>query len=86
MTIILKLPREEKDEIVRSVQAYFEDERSETIGALGAEQLIDFMIKELGPYLYNKALADARTVINEKYNQLDDELYTLEKPTYNGRK
>jgi uncharacterized protein (DUF2164 family) len=86
MTILLKLPREEKDEIVRSVQAYFEEERSETIGALGAEQLIDYMIKELGPYLYNKAITDVRAVINEKHNQLDDELYTLEKPTYNRRK
>ncbi|MCD9025472.1 DUF2164 domain-containing protein [Cohnella sp. NL03-T5] len=78
--ISIKLPKEEKEEIVKNVQTYFEEERSEIIGALGAEQLIDFMIRELGPYIYNKAIADARTIINEKNNQIDDELYTLEKP------
>ncbi|QMV44838.1 DUF2164 domain-containing protein [Cohnella cholangitidis] len=81
--ISLKLPKEEKDVIVRNVQAYFEEERSETIGALGAEQFIDFMIKELGPHIYNKAIADVRSIIHEKNNQLDDELYTLEKPITN---
>jgi uncharacterized protein (DUF2164 family) len=80
---MLKLPREEKDVIVRNVQAYFEEERSETIGALGAEQFIDFMIKELGPHIYNKAIADVRAVIQERNNQMDDELYTLEKPITN---
>jgi uncharacterized protein (DUF2164 family) len=84
--IPIKLPKEEKDEIVKSVQTYFEEERSETIGALGAEQLIDFMIKELGPYIYNKAIADTRMIINEKNNQIDDELYTLEKPIKNRKR
>jgi uncharacterized protein (DUF2164 family) len=86
MIISIKLPKEEKDEILKSVQTYFEEERSETIGALGAEQLIDFMIKELGPYIYNKALTDARAIVNEKNNQIDDELYTLEKPINNRKR
>ncbi|MNX43801.1 hypothetical protein D3C86_742650 [compost metagenome] len=81
MMLSIKLPKEEKDEIIQNVQNYFEEERSETIGALGAEQFIDFMIKELGPYIYNKAIADARTLIHDKINQIDDELYSLEKST-----
>jgi uncharacterized protein (DUF2164 family) len=86
MIISIKLPKEEKDEIIKSVQSYFEEERSETIGTLGAEQLIDFMIKELGPYIYNKAIADTRIIINEKNNQIDDELYTLEIPIKNRKR
>ncbi|RUT35648.1 DUF2164 domain-containing protein [Paenibacillus zeisoli] len=76
---VIRLPREEKEHLIQHVQQYFEEERSETIGELGAEQLIDFMIKELGPYLYNKAIADARSMIHERVNQIDDELYSLEK-------
>lgn len=86
MTISIKLPREEKIEIINDVKAYFEEERSETIGDLAAEQLIDYMITQLGPYIYNKALTDARTLINEKMNQIEDELYILEKPTQNHRR
>ena len=85
MMIPIKLPLEEKAEIIRNVQAYFELERSESIGDLGADQLIDFMIKELGPYIYNKAVADARQLIQEKVNQIEDELYSLEKPTGHRR-
>jgi uncharacterized protein (DUF2164 family) len=86
MIISIKLPKEEKDEIIKSIQVYFEEERSETLGALGAEQLIDFMIKELGPYIYNKAISDTRTIVNEKINQIDDELYTLEMPIKNRKR
>lgn len=76
---IIKLPREEKELLIQHVQNYFEEERSETIGELGSEQFIDFMVKELGPYIYNQAIADARSMIHDKINQVDDELYSLEK-------
>lgn len=79
--IIIKLPKEEKLEIIRSVQGYFAEERSEELGELGAEQLVDFMLQELGPYIYNKAIADARNTVNGKMGQLEDELYALERPT-----
>jgi len=82
----IKLPKEEKDHIVRGVQQYFEEERSETIGNLAAEQIVDVMLQLLGPYLYNKAIADARAVVLEKISQVDDELYALEKhPPRHGR-
>ncbi|MNZ48797.1 hypothetical protein D3C78_665500 [compost metagenome] len=84
--LTIKLPKEEKAEIIRSVQAYFEEERSESIGELAADQLVDFMIEALGPFIYNKALDDSRQVINEKILQLEDELYVLEKPTQNRKR
>lgn len=86
LSISIKIPKEEKKQLIQNVQAYFEEERSETIGDLAAEQYIDFMIRELGPYIYNKAITDARTLVNEKFNQLEDELYTLEKPIQNLRR
>jgi len=83
--IPLKLPKEMKEEIINNIKNYFEEERSETIGDLGAEQFVDFMIKELGPHLYNKAIADVRVLIHEKTTQIDDELYSMEKPIKNKR-
>ncbi|RIX53675.1 DUF2164 domain-containing protein [Paenibacillus nanensis] len=86
MLLSIKLPKEQKMEIVRNVQAYFEGERSEQLGDLGAEQLIDFMIGELGPYIYNKAIEDARQLVLEKMNQIEDEFYSLEKPVGNRKR
>lgn len=76
----VKLPKEEKDELVKRLQTYFEEERSESIGALAGEQLLEFMLRELSPYLYNKGIADARTLLADRFGQLEDDLYALEKP------
>jgi len=86
LSMTIKLPREEKEQIIDSVKAYFEQERSESIGDLAAEQLIDYMMQELGPYIYNKAVADARVLINEKMNQMEDEMYSLEKPLHKRKR
>lgn len=77
---VMKLPREQKTILIESVQSYFAEERSETVGALAAEQLLDYMISRLGPVIYNHALADARKLLNERMTALEDELYSLEKP------
>lgn len=42
MTILIKLPKEDKDEIIRRLIHYYDQERLESIGHLAAEQLIDF--------------------------------------------
>ncbi|MNZ52132.1 hypothetical protein D3C78_699690 [compost metagenome] len=77
--LMLKLPREQKDQLVERVQEFFELERSEMIGSVAAEQLLDYMIQELGPHIYNKAIADARQTVLERMHTLEDELYALEK-------
>ncbi|MBP1155114.1 MULTISPECIES: DUF2164 domain-containing protein [unclassified Paenibacillus] len=76
----LKIPKEQKEQMVWRIQQYFEEERAESIGNLEAEQLIEFMIGLMGPQVYNEAIGDARRMILEKMSALEDELYSLEKP------
>lgn len=78
--IPIKLPREQKQEIVERVKEYFELERSESIGDIAAEQLLDFMLKELAPYVYNKAVEDARQAVEQTWASIEEELYSLKKP------
>ena len=77
--IVMKLPKDQKDQLAARIQQYFELERSETIGSIAAEQLLDFMIQEIGPHVYNHAIQDARKAVLEKMQTLEDELYALEK-------
>ncbi|NBI27487.1 DUF2164 domain-containing protein [Chengkuizengella marina] len=74
-----KLPKEQKDQMISNIQHYFSMERSEEIGNLAAENFLDFIMKELGPYIYNQAISDARMLINEKMVHIEDDLYSLEK-------
>ena len=43
-----------------------------------AERLLDFFIKQLGPPIYNQAIADARAFMSKKLEDLDVEFYEPE--------
>lgn len=81
----MKLPKEQRDQIIEQIQQFFELERSETIGTLAAGEVLDFMIKEIGPHLYNHAINVARNTLLERMQTLEDELYALEKPIITKR-
>ncbi|MGG4342637.1 DUF2164 domain-containing protein [Paenibacillus lautus] len=73
-----KFPKEQREQLVELVQEYFETERGETLGHLAAEGVLDFFIETLGPYLYNQALSDCRTVVNQRMISLEEDIYALE--------
>jgi len=77
---VMKLSREQKLLLIESVQTYFSEERGETIGSIAAESLLDFMIANVGPTIYNYAIADTRKLLGERFAAMEDELYSLEKP------
>lgn len=77
--LMMKLPKEQRELLTARIRQYFELERSETIGSIAAEQLLDFMIEEIGPHVYNHAIQDARKIVLDRMQSLEDELYALEK-------
>ncbi len=78
--IILKIPKEDKDKLTKRVQEYFHEERSEEIGNLAAESILDYMFKLVGPVIYNQAIFDARNLVKEKMLSLEEDLYAIEQP------
>jgi uncharacterized protein (DUF2164 family) len=78
--MLQKLPFDQKKILMEKIQYYFEDEVGKTLGDLATENMINFMLQTLGPLVYNEALQDARSVVNERILSLEDELYSLEKP------
>src|ERR1700693_1755420 len=80
VVIVLKISREHKALLVNNIQSYFETERSKTIGELAAGNLLDFMIKQLGPIIYNQAIRDVRTVVMQQMERVEEEIHALEQP------
>jgi len=83
--VLQKLPKEQKELIIKNIQAYFELERDESIGDLAADGILDFMLKELGPIIYNQAIHDAHTTVVQQMARMEDELYALEQPVRKTR-
>ncbi len=70
-----------KEAIVGEIKRYFDEELDQEIGSFDAEFLLDFFSESLGPYYYNRGLHDAKRVLEQKLEAIDDTLYEIEKPT-----
>ena len=65
-----KLEKEVKTEMISAIQEYFINERDEEIGNLSADLLLQFMIQQVGPAIYNQAIRDAHALVNKKIEDL----------------
>ena len=63
---------------IASIQRYFSENMDEPIGSLEAGSLLSFILKEIGPVVYNKAIADAQARLQERVAELDVEVYEEE--------
>jgi uncharacterized protein (DUF2164 family) len=78
--LFIKLSREQKLEISGKMQRYFKTEFSEEIGHLQSEIFLDFILKEVSPYIYNRAIKEARSIIERRMILLDEDICALEVP------
>ena len=70
----LRLSDNRRTALLRELQAHFLDQHGETIGDLKAELLLDFFLESLGPPVYNQAIADARKFVQERIDDLEDQV------------
>jgi uncharacterized protein (DUF2164 family) len=77
----IKFTEKEKKILVAKIQSYFHSELSEEIGQFDAEFLLDFFNKEIGAYHYNSGLQDARILLEENAQNIQQTFYEMEKVT-----
>ena len=80
---MIKLSKENKEEIVSRIKTYFREELDQEIGGFDAEFLLDFFAKEVGCYFYNQALLDVHALLEKQMESMTDTIYALEKPVSN---
>lgn len=71
----VELSRQERADAIASMQRYFEENMPEPIGDLPAGLLLGFFLEEIGPTIYNRAIADAQARMQERVSDLAGELY-----------
>lgn len=76
----LTLSDERRDALIDALQGYFRAEFDEELSAFRAEELLTFMLNQLGPTLYNQGLGDARAFLSEKLDDLDTDFPLPETP------
>jgi uncharacterized protein (DUF2164 family) len=76
----IRLSEERRTRMVCSIKQYFAEQFDETLSDFRAESLLDFFVRELGPPVYNQAIRDAYTFIQDKLTDLEGEFYEPEEP------
>ena len=72
---VIELTPETKKLLLSNLQNYYSAEREEELSEFQAGLLLEFILSDIGVYIYNQAIADAQKLMQQK----TDELFTLEK-------
>ncbi len=75
--ITLELTKQQRAAAISSMQRYFE-ENLEPIGDMPTGLLLNFLLEEIGPAIYNRAIADAQTRMSQRVADLNGELFSDE--------
>jgi uncharacterized protein (DUF2164 family) len=74
----IKLPPDTNKRLRASIQRYVREELDQEIGDLKADLLLDYFLKEIGPSVYNQAVADAQTYFAQRVADLEGVCYERE--------
>ncbi len=69
MTIALS--DDARKQAVASIKRYLADELDQDVGELKAGLLLEFILKEIAPSVYNGAIADAQTYLRDRVADLE---------------
>jgi uncharacterized protein (DUF2164 family) len=76
MRIRLSPPRRAR--LLSALKEYFSAEFDEPLSDFRAEGLLDFLVRELGPPVYNQAVRDASSFMQRKLADIEGEIYEPE--------
>ena len=74
----MELPKPIRAAAIASIQRYFSENMPETIGELPAGLLLNYFLEEIGPLIYNRAIADAQARMQEHVADLNGQLFADE--------
>ncbi len=85
----IKLAPDTTRQMQASIKRYFKEHLDEDIGDLKAGMLLDYILREIGPSIYNQAIVDAQRYLEARVADLEgvcheDEL-TYWQPRPRGR-
>ena len=76
----IAISTEARTRALASIKRYFLEELDDDIGDLKADLMLDFVLREIGPTIYNQAIADARAFFEERSADLEAVCYHAEFP------
>ena len=74
----IELSKEARAQAIASIERWFKENADEPIGNIQAAALLNFFVAEIGPSVYNQAIADAQQRLQARLAELDIECHVDE--------
>ncbi|MFZ6862138.1 DUF2164 domain-containing protein [Undibacterium sp. Ji67W] len=74
----IQIAKESRKEAIASIERYTRENFPEPIGSLEADSLLSFFLEEIGPLVYNKAVADVQERLQARIMEVDIEVHENE--------
>jgi len=70
----IELNKEDRAQAIASIERYFEVNFDQKIGNISAGALLGFVLEEIGPSIYNRAVSDAKERMLMRVEDLEYEV------------
>ena len=74
----IELSKEARQQAIASIERYFQENMEERIGNIAAGALLAFLLEEIGPSIYNHAVAEVQERLGARIAELDIEIHEEE--------
>lgn len=81
----IKLKPDAQARFIASIKRYCAENLDDTIGDLKASLFLEFVLREMGPCIYNQAVADAQARIQDAVVELDSSCYEADLGYWNKK-
>ena len=71
----IDISKEARKEAIASIERYFTENMEDKIGNIAAGALLGFILEEIGPVIYNKAVTDVQERLQARIMEVDIEIH-----------
>ncbi|KIQ23233.1 hypothetical protein RT97_25690 [Variovorax paradoxus] len=71
----IEISKEARQQAIASIERYFNENMEEKIGNIAAGALLGFFLEEVGPLVYNKAVAEVQERLQSRISEVDLEVH-----------
>jgi len=71
----IELPKPARAQAIASIERYFLEHLDERIGNVAAGGLLGFFLEEIGPLVYNQAVAEVQERVQQRVAEIDIEVH-----------
>ena len=74
----IKLEKDDEKKLVISIKRYVSENLDIEIGELQSSLFLQFCLEEIGPVIYNRAISDAQTYMQEKAMDIENTCFAAD--------